>query len=450
MEGPVCHEDNDLPRELQPLARQLPPQAPDRPAIFVGTGTCGLGAGAAKTLTAVKAWMPARAARPTSWKSAVSAFASWSRSWTCSFRAAPGCVRPGHARTKLPPCWRRSSSGKLPAQMARLPAPRRRSHAVGRRSLPGRASLLRAPDPLGAGQLRHHRSRPASRNISPAAATRPSPVRSKHDTRQELCDMVEKSGLRGRGGGGFPTGQKWKFALDTTADQKYLICNADEGDPGRVHGPRGDRGRSAPAARGHDHRGLRHRREQGLHLYPRRISAGHQAARRTPSPRRKSYGLLGENILDSGFNLEIMIKMGAGAFVCGEETALIHSIEGKRGMPRPRPPFPAVSGLFGKPTVINNVETLANVPDLCSTARTGSAPSAPTTSKGTKVFALSGKVEQHRPGRSADGHHAARDHLRYRRRHPQRQEVQGRADRRPLRRLHPDAASGHRRSITSR
>ena len=207
----------------------------------------------------------------------------------------------------------------------------------------------------------------------------------------EVCDEVEQSGLRGRGGGGFPTGRKWKFALSTPSEQKYLICNADEGDPGAFM----DRAVIE---------GDPHRLVEGMAIaayaigaskayvyiraeYPLAIERLREAIERA-----HAYGLLGENILGSGFDLHVLIKMGAGAFVCGEETALIHSIEGKRGMPRPRPPFPAVSGLFGKPTVINNVETLANLPALADNGAAWFAALGTETSKGTKVFALSGKI----------------------------------------------------------
>jgi (2Fe-2S) ferredoxin len=182
-------------------------------------------------------------------------------------------------------------------------------------------------------------------------------------TPEEVCDATVKSGLRGRGGGGFPAGKKWQMARDSAGDQKYLICNADEGDPGAFM----DRAvcESDPF-----------RLLEGMviaaygigatkaYIY---IRAEYPLAVRNLKAaivKAKEYGLLGENILGSGFNLDIVIKMGAGAFVCGEETALMHSIEGKRGMPRPRPPYPSTSGLFGKPTVINNVETLANVAAL--------------------------------------------------------------------------------------
>ena len=207
----------------------------------------------------------------------------------------------------------------------------------------------------------------------------------------ELCAMVEQSGLRGRGGGGFPAGKKWSIALNQAADQKYMVCNADEGDPGAFM----DRA----VIEGDPHRVL-----EGLALaayaigaskayvyiraeYPLAIARLHAAIGQA-----RFFGLLGANILDSGFSLEIAVKQGAGAFVCGEETALMQSIEGRRGMPRPRPPFPAVRGLFGKPTVINNVETLANVPGVVLNGIEWFRSIGTSTSKGTKVFALSGNV----------------------------------------------------------
>ena len=207
----------------------------------------------------------------------------------------------------------------------------------------------------------------------------------------EVCDMIEKSGLRGRGGAGFPTGTKWKFALNTPAGQKYFVCNADEGDPGAFM----DRAviESDP-----------HRLLEGLAIaayaigaskayvylraeYPLAIKRLAEAIKQA-----KQLGFLGYNIMDSGFNLEVVIKKGAGAFVCGEETALLNSIEGKRGMPRLRPPYPAVKGLFGQPTVINNVETLANVPGIMYAGVEEFRKIGTEKSAGTKVFALSGKV----------------------------------------------------------
>ena len=213
----------------------------------------------------------------------------------------------------------------------------------------------------------------------------------KQMTPDQVCNEVDLSGLRGRGGGGFPTGKKWKFARGAAAEQKYLVCNADEGDPGAFM----DRAVIE---------GDPHCLVEGMVIAAYGIGASKAyvyiraeyplAIKRLKGAlaQAEANGLLGENILGSGFSLKIFIKMGAGAFVCGEETALMQSIEGKRGMPRPRPPFPAVSGLFGKPTIINNVETLANLPTLMARGAAWFSAVGTKTSKGTKVFALSGKV----------------------------------------------------------
>ncbi len=209
----------------------------------------------------------------------------------------------------------------------------------------------------------------------------------------ELCEEVELSGLRGRGGGGFLSGKKWTFALNTPADHKYMICNADEGDPGAFM----DRA----VIEGDPHRLI-----EGLILASYAIGAETAyiyiraeyplaiTRLKTALAQATEYGLLGDDILGSGFNLNIKIKKGAGAFVCGEETALVHSIEGKRGMPRPRPPFPAVSGLNASPSVINNVETLANIPYIVREGASAFNKFGTDTSKGTKVFALSGKISR--------------------------------------------------------
>ncbi len=211
-------------------------------------------------------------------------------------------------------------------------------------------------------------------------------------TRKEVVKEVEKSGLRGRGGGGFLTGMKWNFALQEKSSQKYLICNADEGDPGAFMDRaviEGDpflliEGMTIAAyAIGASEAYVYIRAEYPLAIE--RLKKALELA--------KKYQLLGKNILNSSFDLEIKIKMGAGAFVCGEETALIHSIEGKRGMPRPRPPYPTTSGLFGKPTVINNVETLSNIPTIISKGAAWMNNIGTPKSKGTKVFALSGKIK---------------------------------------------------------
>ena len=206
-----------------------------------------------------------------------------------------------------------------------------------------------------------------------------------------VIEEIKKSGLRGIGGGGFPTGKKWEFAHNTVSEKKYMVCNADEGDPGAFMDRsvlEGDpyaviEGMTIAAyAIGASYGYIYVRAE-----YPLAIERLEHAIKIA-----KERNLLGKNILGSGFDFELKIKKGAGAFVCGEETALLMSIEGKRGMPRPRPPFPAVKGLFGYPTVINNVETLANVPGILRNSGDWYASVGTDNSKGTKVFALTGKI----------------------------------------------------------
>jgi NADH-quinone oxidoreductase subunit F len=214
-----------------------------------------------------------------------------------------------------------------------------------------------------------------------------------HRTREQIIAELRQSGLRGRGGAGFPTWRKWQFCIDAPGNEKYVICNADEGDPGAFMNRsllEGDphsvlegmliAGYVIGASRGF----VYCRAEYPLALERLRIAIGQM----------EQHGLLGEDILGSGFNFGIEIKQGAGAFVCGEETALIASIEGKRGMPAPRPPFPAVSGLFRKPTVINNVESLASVAMILQFGADWFAQCGTEKSKGTKTFALVGKVKR--------------------------------------------------------
>ncbi|HOA41542.1 MAG TPA: NADH-quinone oxidoreductase subunit NuoF [Halanaerobiales bacterium] len=210
-------------------------------------------------------------------------------------------------------------------------------------------------------------------------------------TPDEVIAEVKNAGLRGRGGAGFPTGLKWELTRREESDKKYLICNADEGDPGAFMDRsllEGDPHKIiegmviAAYAIGADEGYIYVRAEYPLAIHRLEVAL-EQAA---------ELGLLGENILGSGFNFTLNIKKGAGAFVCGEETALMASIEGKRGMPRPKPPFPSVSGLWGKPTNINNVETFANVPYIISQGAAAYSAIGTEKSKGTKVFALTGKI----------------------------------------------------------
>lgn len=208
---------------------------------------------------------------------------------------------------------------------------------------------------------------------------------------QEVIDTILASGLRGRGGAGFPTGRKWQFAADQPAGKKYVVCNADEGDPGAFMDRsvlEGDPHAVIEAmaiagyAIGADEGYIYVRAEYPIAVQ--RLTIAINQAR--------EYGLLGKDIFGTGFNFDITLRLGAGAFVCGEETALLASIEGKRGEPHPRPPFPAVKGLFGKPTIINNVETLANIAQIINKGADWFASMGTEKSKGTKVFALGGKI----------------------------------------------------------
>ncbi|MBC7252403.1 MAG: NADH-quinone oxidoreductase subunit NuoF [Actinobacteria bacterium] len=212
-------------------------------------------------------------------------------------------------------------------------------------------------------------------------------------TPEEIIDEVSKSGLRGRGGAGFPTGTKWGFARRAKGDQKYLVCNADEGDPGAFMDRSVLEGDPHAVIEGMIIAGYAIGATQGYIYcraeYPlalKRLDIAIAACRER--------GFLGEGIFGTDWNFDIKIKKGAGAFVCGEETALIASIEGKRGMPRPRPPFPANEGLWGKPTNINNVETLAAVPWIIAHGGEKYAELGTEKSKGTKVFCLAGKVRR--------------------------------------------------------
>ncbi|HHT9129954.1 MAG TPA: NADH-quinone oxidoreductase subunit NuoF [Candidatus Brocadiaceae bacterium] len=211
-------------------------------------------------------------------------------------------------------------------------------------------------------------------------------------TPDNVVNEIKNSGLRGRGGAGFPTGNKWEFVKNARGDIKYLICNGDEGDPGAFMDRavlEGDphsviEGMLLGAYAIGSRKGIIYVRAE----YP--IAVEHL---KIAIEQARSLGLLGENILGSNFSFDLEIKMGAGAFVCGEETALIASIEGKRGMPRPRPPFPATSGLWGKPTNINNVETFANVPIIILNGSEWYKSIGTESSKGTKIFALAGNVK---------------------------------------------------------
>ena len=208
--------------------------------------------------------------------------------------------------------------------------------------------------------------------------------------RKDVIQEVLDSGLRGRGGGGFPTGLKWKFVPDVEGN-KYVVCNGDEGDPGAFMDESILEGNPFAVIEGMMIGGYAIGAQDGYFYvraeYPIAVNRLKIAIKAM-----EEVGLLGDNILGSGFNFRVHIRLGAGAFVCGEETALLNSIEGKRGMPRPRPPFPAVKGLWGCPTCVNNVETLANIPYILREGAAKFASVGTEKSKGTKVFALGGKI----------------------------------------------------------
>jgi NADH:ubiquinone oxidoreductase subunit F (NADH-binding)/NAD-dependent dihydropyrimidine dehydrogenase PreA subunit len=388
--GRSCHDDPACAESRAARADRSARGKLDRPVIFVGTGTCGLGAGAGRTLARIRAWLEAGGR--------YADVVEVGCIGLCVEEPIVDVQMPGRARLSfgkatedrvesiLAAVW----EGTVPKEN-RIGQHRREGHA------PWKDVPFLDEHPFFAPQTRRVLANcgvldPSSLEEYVAAGGYRALASALHDrTPKEVCDLVDRSGLRGRGGGGFSTGMKWKLALDQAADQKYFICNADEGDPGAFM----DRA----VIEGDPYRLL-----EGLAIAAYAIGATKAyvylraeyplAIRRLEHAigEAKRFGLLGDNVLDSGFKLEVLIKKGAGAFVCGEETALINSIEGKRGMPRPRPPFPTTSGVFGKPTVINNVETLANVPDVITLGAERFASVGTATSKGTKVFALSGKI----------------------------------------------------------
>ena len=389
-EGPTCHEDDACKKSRADKLALLRREQVTRPVVFVGAGTCGLAAGAHKTLAAIKQFLSETGREAD--------IVEVGCIGLCASEPMVDVQLPGKARVSFGPVTGDNAAGLMEKVFAgTIPS----ENLLGQFRTPGQTPWANVPfldeHPFFAPQTRWVLAEcgiidPSSIDEYIAqGGYRAFAKALRSMTPNDLCTTVEASGLRGRGGGGFPTGKKWRFALNTESEQKYLVCNADEGDPGAFM----DRAVIE---------GCPHKLLEGLAIaayaigatkayiyiraeYPLAIERLKEAIAQA-----KAYGLLGQNILDSGFNLTIYIKMGAGAFVCGEETALIHSIEGKRGMPRPRPPFPAVRGLFGKPTVINNVETLANVPPIVARGAEWFSSIGTATSKGTKVFALSGKV----------------------------------------------------------
>jgi NADH-quinone oxidoreductase subunit F len=381
------------PEAMAALLASLRRETINKPAIFIGAGTCGLGAGAAKTLETIKDFLAQHKKDADVIEVGCNGM--------CSDEPIVDIQLPGYARVSFGPVTSDKVDGLLNSVLFQNRIPE--DLVLGQYA----SKDAKAWDGVAALESHPFLAKQVRVVLASSGIIDPSNINEyiarggysaiakilRTMTPDEVCDQIEKSGLRGRGGGGFLTGMKWKFARNAVADQKYLICNADEGDPGAFM----DRAvcESDP-----------HRLLEGMLIaayaigatkayvyiraeYPLAITRLNEAFAQATA-----CGLLGDNILNSGVDFHIKLKMGAGAFVCGEETALIHSIEGKRGMPRPRPPFPAVQGLFGKPTVINNVETLSNLAVIMDHGAEWYASMGTKGSKGTKVFALSGMVRR--------------------------------------------------------
>lgn len=360
------------------------------PVVFIGAGTCGLGAGAAKTATAIRQYFKDNSIDATVIEVGCIGL--------CSAEPIVDIQLPGRSRISFQKVQAEEVPGILEGTLTLSPPPEK---ILGQIPVPGCTAWEGVPLlselPFFAPQTRLVLKNcgiidPTSIEEYIAGGGYKSFVKTLGSMQpSEVCSAIEISGLRGRGGGGFSTGFKWKLALQEASDLKYLVCNADEGDPGAFM----DRA----VIEGDPHRLIE---GMAIAAYAIGASKGYVylraeyplAIQRLTKAIQQAYhyGLLGNNIFSSGFSFDLVIKKGAGAFVCGEETALIHSIEGKRGMPRPRPPYPSESGLFGKPTVINNVETLSNVPSIMEMGAEKFASIGTENSKGTKVFALSGKI----------------------------------------------------------
>jgi NADH:ubiquinone oxidoreductase subunit F (NADH-binding) len=389
-DGPLCHDDPECREKRLNWKASVEKKGSRLPIIFVGAGTCGLGAGAGATIVAIREYLKARSMECT--------LVEVGCIGLCAVEPIVDIKLPGRNRIS----FQGITHDRVGVLLESMLVNRRAPEDMALMQFTGEEEPWEGvpgfdEHPFFAPQTRWVLENcgimdPVSMEEYLAAGGYKAFARALRTmTPEQVCDSVESSGLRGRGGGGFPTGKKWRFALNTPSGTKYVICNADEGDPGAFM----DRA----VIEGDPHRLI-----EGIAMASYAVGANHAyiyiraeyplAVKRLRHAleQAEAAGLLGTNILDSGFDLNVTIKMGAGAFVCGEETALIHSIEGQRGMPSPKPPFPAVSGLFGKPTVINNVETLANVPAIIGRGAQWFRSRGTQGSPGTKVFALSGKI----------------------------------------------------------
>ena len=386
-EGPLCHHSEECERKRKSLNKKLRYEENDVPVIFIGMGTCGLAAGAPKVEEAIKAELLKLNIEAIIVPTGCIGY--------CAKEVIVDIKLPGQDRIsyceitpKIVPqfikttlvdkkIFQENLLGTFGEAKEDLPALKDHSFFKHQFKVVLENCGIINPDSIDC-----YLAKGGFKSLDKVLRLMKP---------EELIKEIIESGLRGRGGAGFPTGKKWDLAFRQKSPQKYIICNADEGDPGAFM----DRSvlESDPFrviegmiigayAIGADKGYIYCRAE-----YPLAIKRLENSIEQC-----KKYGLLGNNILNSDFCFDLVVKKGAGAFVCGEETALIASIEGKRGMPRPRPPFPVVSGLFGKPTVINNVETFANVSSIVLKGAGWFSSIGTKNSKGTKVFALSGKI----------------------------------------------------------
>jgi NADH-quinone oxidoreductase subunit F len=377
-------------KELRSGIEERYKQKLNRPRIVVGLGTCGIAAGGNKVMEAIKGEIAARGLDVDVDITSCIGMCYAEPAVEISLPGAASVVYGGVYPDKVKQLIESHLVGKAPfADLAVMQIPRDAAAPYEGISAMGDFAYYEKQNRLVTSRL----GRTNPENIEDYIATGGYAGLEKALTMERLAviDEMKKSGLRGRGGGGFPTGNKWQFVHDAVGDKKYIVCNADEGDPGAFMDRsvlEGDphavmEGMMIAAyAIGADEGVIYCRAEYPLAI--RRLNLAIKVA--------EEMGIMGNNIMGSGFNFKMRIKAGAGAFVCGEETALINSIEGRRGMPRVRPPFPAHKGLWQKPTCLNNVETFANVPFIIRNGGDWYASQGTEKSKGSKVFCLTGKI----------------------------------------------------------
>ncbi|MEI8354576.1 MAG: NADH-quinone oxidoreductase subunit NuoF [Deltaproteobacteria bacterium] len=364
-------------------------QKMNRPRIVVGLGTCGIAAGGNKVMAAIKSEVASRGLDVDIDITSCIGMCYAEPVVEISLPGASSVVYGGIYPDKVAQLIESHVIGKVPVtELAAIQIPRDATPyegiAVMEKSSYYEKQVRSVTSRLG-------RTNPESIEDYIATGGYAGMEKALTMERLDIINEVKKSGLRGRGGGGFPAGTKWQFVHDAAGDKKYIVCNADEGDPGAFMDRSVLEGDPHAILEGMMIAGYAIGSDEGIIYcraeYPlaiRRLNLAIEVA--------EGKGILGKNIMGSGFNFKIRIKAGAGAFVCGEETALLNSIEGKRGMPRVRPPFPAHKGLWQKPTCLNNVETFANIPFIIRNGGEWYAAMGTEKSKGSKVFCLTGKI----------------------------------------------------------